>query len=143
MAQIKYLTGATLIFLFLIDLVVAQIAASTSPKALPSPSPSTLQQSSSSSSLSTQQREEVEEIIEKSNKVGERVQSEVDRAVNRSTSLIDILMAGMGVLIAVLTLIPIALGIVAWFLRKSLVEQLASEVRKELTESTKKYKTRF
>ncbi|MFB2877277.1 TPR end-of-group domain-containing protein [Floridanema aerugineum] len=59
------------------------------------------------------------------------VQTEVDRAFNRTTTLITILLF-------VIILFPLAMALGLWLLRRSIINQLVSEIKQELpTEVTK------
>ena len=85
------------------------------------------------SSLSNQQQEEIEKLIEdeidRSKKISEMVQSEVDRTFDWTISLINLL-------ITVLIAIPIVTGLAVLLLRRSIIDQLVTETKKQLQEET-------
>jgi tetratricopeptide (TPR) repeat protein len=87
------------------------------------------------STLSSPQREEVERLIKQeikeSKDISEIVQSEVDRTFGWTISLINLL-------ITVLIAIPIVTGLAALFLRRSIIDQLVQETRKQLQEETER-----
>lgn len=105
-------------------------------------SPKSPSQTSTTASPKTQttvepseQQAEVEELITESRQIDEIVQAKVDRAFAQSSSMIQVVMAVIAILISILTLIPVLLGVAAWFLRQSIINQIVSEIRKELTDN--------
>ncbi|MGA9377685.1 MAG: tetratricopeptide repeat protein [Phormidium sp.] len=87
--------------------------------------------------LSDQERRELQilrqerQSIQREREVRNLIQAEVDRAFNRTTTLINLLLF-------VLILFPLIVPLVLWFLRRSLMNQLIGEIKQELqTELTK------
>lgn len=63
----------------------------------------------------------VEQQVDESQKVGDRIQSEVDRAFSRTTTLLN-------VLLVILTLFPVLAVLGFWLLRRSVISELLSEI---------------
>lgn len=98
-------------------------------------------------SLTQQERQELEELreaeriraaieenLENSGEIQRLIQSEVDRAFDSSTDLINILLT-------VLTLLPIFAAIGLLLLRRSVINQIVSETRKQLREEVERQLT--
>jgi tetratricopeptide (TPR) repeat protein len=92
------------------------------------------------STLSTQDQRELErlrqekrvqELVEKnindSQDINDRIQSEVDRAFSRTTTLLN-------VLLVILTLFPVLAVLGFWLLRRSVISQLLSDITKSSEE---------
>lgn len=79
----------------------------------------------------TQLQHLVEEDIEKSLAIREQIQVEVDRTFSHTTTLLN-------VLLVVLTAIPILAGIGIWFIRRSVLNQIVADTRKQLREEVEK-----
>ncbi|NJO74359.1 MAG: tetratricopeptide repeat protein [Leptolyngbyaceae cyanobacterium RM1_406_9] len=79
-------------------------------------------------------REAIEENLENNGEIQRLVQSEVDRAFDNSTDLINILLT-------VLTLLPIFAAIGLLLLRRSVINQIVSETRKQLQEEVERQLT--
>lgn len=79
----------------------------------------------------TQLQRLVEEDIEKSLAIREQIQLEVDRTFSHTTTLLN-------VLLVILTAMPILAGTGIWFLRRSVINQIATETRKQLQEEVEK-----
>ena len=69
----------------------------------------------------------VEEDLEKSIAIREQIQSEVDRAFSHTTTLLN-------VLLVLLTSFPILATLGVWFIRRSVINQIVSETKKQLQE---------
>jgi tetratricopeptide (TPR) repeat protein len=70
-------------------------------------------------------QELVEEDLRKSIVIRAQIQTEVDRAFSHTTTLLN-------VLIAVLTSLPIVVAISIWLLRRSIVNQMVTETKRQL-----------
>lgn len=70
-------------------------------------------------------RELVEESIDNSSQMRDRIQAEVDRAFNNSTTLLN-------ALLVILTLIPILGAIAVWFLQRTIISELATDIEKKV-----------
>lgn len=79
-------------------------------------------------------REAIEENLENSGEIQRLIQSEVDRTFDSSTDLINILLT-------VLTLLPIFAAIGLLLLRRSVINQIVSETRKQLREEVERQLT--
>lgn len=93
---------------------------------------------SSAAGLSTRERRELEKLrlekqitqliddrLSRSADVQDRIEVEVDRAFERTTTILNILLA-------VLTGIPILIAFFIWILRRSVISQLVNEVRTQV-----------
>ncbi|MEX0271017.1 tetratricopeptide repeat protein [Leptolyngbyaceae cyanobacterium UHCC 1019] len=78
-----------------------------------------------------QLQELVERDMERSITIRAQIQDEVDRAFNHTTALLN-------VLLAVLTCLPVLAAIGIWFIRRSVLNQIVSETRKQLKEEVEK-----
>jgi tetratricopeptide (TPR) repeat protein len=67
----------------------------------------------------------VEEDLEKSLVIRQQIQTEVDRTFSHTTSLLN-------VLLGVLTAMPVLIAAGFWFIRRSVINQVLSETRKQL-----------
>lgn len=74
--------------------------------------------------MSAQERRELE-ILQKEREVRNIVQAEVDRAFSHTTTLINILLL-------VIILFPVAMVLGLWLLRRSIINQLVTEIKPEL-----------
>ncbi|MFB2934236.1 tetratricopeptide repeat protein [Aerosakkonemataceae cyanobacterium BLCC-F154] len=75
-----------------------------------------------------QERQSVQQekqSIQREKEIRNLVQAEVDRAFNRTTSLINFLLFAI-------VLFPLSLGLALWWLRRSIKNQLIAEVKQEL-----------
>jgi len=87
--------------------------------------------------LSPQERRELQKLrqekedLEQEKKIGNLVQSEVDRAFSRTTTLINILLF-------VMILFPVVTALGFWLLRRSVINQLVAEIKKELHREVEK-----
>lgn len=72
----------------------------------------------------------VEEDLEKSLVIREVIQTEVDRTFSHTTTLLN-------VLLVVLTAIPILTAVGFWFIRRSVVNQIVVETRKQLQDEVR------
>ncbi|MBE9129706.1 MULTISPECIES: hypothetical protein [unclassified Coleofasciculus] len=113
----KYTAIVFSVVLLSVNLAIAQ----------PTSSPPTANQPTPT--LSDQQQEEVQQLIEneidRSRTISDRVQSEVDRTFGWTIDLINLL-------ITVLIAIPIVTGLAAFFLRQSIIDQLVRQTKKQL-----------
>jgi tetratricopeptide (TPR) repeat protein len=73
----------------------------------------------------------VEEDLEKSIAIRSQIQTEVDRAFEHTTTLLN-------VLIGVLTFLPVLAAISIWFIRRSVLNQIIMETKKQLQEEVSK-----
>jgi tetratricopeptide (TPR) repeat protein len=73
----------------------------------------------------------VEEDLEKSIAIRSQIQAEVDRAFEHTTTLLN-------VLIGVLTFLPVLAAISIWFIRRSVLNQIIMETKKQLQEEVGK-----
>jgi tetratricopeptide (TPR) repeat protein len=73
----------------------------------------------------------VEEDLEKSIAIRSQIQAEVDRAFDHTTTLLN-------VLIGVLTFLPVLAAISIWFIRRSVLNQIIMETKKQLQEEVGK-----
>jgi hypothetical protein len=78
-----------------------------------------------------QLQELVERDMERSITIRAQIQDEVDRAFNHTTALLN-------VLLAVLTCLPVLAAIGIWFIRRSVLNQIVSETKKQLREEVEK-----
>jgi tetratricopeptide (TPR) repeat protein len=78
-----------------------------------------------------QLQELVEQDMERSIAVRAQIQAEVDRAFNHTTTLLN-------VLIAVLTCLPVLAAIGIWFIRRSVLNQIVAETKKQLRDEVEK-----
>lgn len=99
------------------------------------PSPQILAQN-----LSSQERRELQQLrqekqklqqLQQDKQMRELIQAEVDRAFSRATTLINILLF-------VMTLFPVVTAFGVWLLRRSVINQLVSEIKKELQTEVEK-----
>ncbi|MEO0533413.1 MAG: tetratricopeptide repeat protein [Cyanobacteria bacterium P01_A01_bin.123] len=72
----------------------------------------------------------VEEDLEKSLVIREVIQTEVDRTFSHTTTLLN-------VLLVVLTAIPILTAVGFWFIRRSVINQIVVETRKQLQDEVR------
>jgi tetratricopeptide (TPR) repeat protein len=79
----------------------------------------------------TQLQRLVEDDIEKSLAIHEQIQVEVDRTFSHTTTLLN-------VLLVILTAMPILAGIGIWFIRRSVLNQIVADTRKQLQEEVEK-----
>ena len=92
--------------------------------------------------LSPQERRELQILRQERQKLQQEkefrnlVQAEVDRAFSRTTSLINILLF-------VIILFPVAMALVLWLLRRSIMNQLVEETKQELQTEVKKQTATF
>lgn len=94
------------------------------------PQPIFLAQVKPAPTISPTEREELQQLrLEK--EIRDRVQTEVDRAFSRATTLINILLF-------VMTLFPFATALGVWLLRRSVINQIVSETRDELEKEVQK-----
>ncbi|MCL1464589.1 TPR end-of-group domain-containing protein [Argonema galeatum] len=82
------------------------------------------------SEISQTEREELQQLRQ-DKEIRDRVQTEVDRAFSRATTLINILLF-------VMTLFPFATALGVWLLRRSAIDQIVSETRNELEKEVQK-----
>ncbi|MCL1471084.1 tetratricopeptide repeat protein [Argonema antarcticum] len=80
--------------------------------------------------ISQTEREELQQLRQEK-EIRDRVQTEVDRAFSRATTLINILLF-------VMTLFPFATALGVWLLRRSVINQIVSETRNELEKEVQK-----
>lgn len=78
-----------------------------------------------------QLQELVERDMERSITIRAQIQDEVDRAFNHTTALLN-------VLLAVLTCLPVLAALGIWFIRRSVINQIVSETKKQLREEVEK-----
>jgi tetratricopeptide (TPR) repeat protein len=78
-----------------------------------------------------QLQELVEEDLEKSIVIRAQIQEEVDRAFGHTTALLN-------VLLGVLTALPILAAASIWFIRRSVLNQIITETKKQLQEEVEK-----
>jgi tetratricopeptide (TPR) repeat protein len=78
-----------------------------------------------------QLQELVEEDLEKSIVIRAQIQEEVDRAFGHTTALLN-------VLLGVLTALPILAAASIWFIRRSVLNQIIAETKKQLKEEVEK-----
>jgi tetratricopeptide (TPR) repeat protein len=78
-----------------------------------------------------QLQELVERDMERSITIRAQIQDEVDRAFSHTTALLN-------VLLAVLTCLPVLAAIGIWFIRRSVLNQIVSETKKQLREEVEK-----
>ncbi|WP_448563416.1 tetratricopeptide repeat protein [Trichothermofontia sp.] len=74
----------------------------------------------------------MEEDLEKSIVIRSQIQTEVDRAFEHTTTLLN-------TLIAVLTFLPVLAAASIWFIRRSVLNQIVAETRKQLQEEIGKH----
>lgn len=74
--------------------------------------------------MSAQERRELE-ILQKERAIRDSVQAEVDRAFTHTTTLINILLV-------VIILFPVSMVLGLWLLRRSIINQLVTEIKPEL-----------
>lgn len=119
----------------------SRISPSSSPELLPESSPLVSPSSPTAAlgvSWSEADRRELEQLrledqirriirdsLSRSPDVQDRIELEVDRAFERTTTILN-------VLLAILTAIPILVALFVWLLRRSVVSQLVGEVRSQL-----------
>lgn len=75
--------------------------------------------------LESQIQRIVQDKLSRSPDVQDRIELEVDRAFERTTTILN-------VLLAILTAIPILVALFVWLLRRSVISQLVGEVRTQL-----------
>ncbi|MGB3493723.1 MAG: tetratricopeptide repeat protein [Elainellaceae cyanobacterium] len=75
--------------------------------------------------LESQIQRIVQDKLNRSPEVQDRIELEVDRAFERTTTILNMLLA-------ILTAIPIVVALFVWLLRRSVISQLVSEVRTQL-----------
>ena len=75
--------------------------------------------------LENQIRRIIRDSLSRSPDVQDRIELEVDRAFERTTTILNMLLA-------ILTAIPILVALFVWLLRRSVISQLVSEVRAQL-----------
>ncbi|XGV95428.1 MAG: hypothetical protein ACAF41_22115 [Leptolyngbya sp. BL-A-14] len=78
-----------------------------------------------------QLQELVEEDLEKSLAIRALVQSEVDRTFSHTTTLIN-------VMLGILTFLPILAAVSIWFIRRSVINQIIGETKKQLQDEVEK-----
>ncbi|MBF2076525.1 MAG: tetratricopeptide repeat protein [Synechococcales cyanobacterium C42_A2020_086] len=74
-------------------------------------------------------RQLIEEEIQKSRDIGDRIEEEIHTTFGWTLELLN-------VLIAVLIAIPLGTGFVLWFLRRSIIDQLVDEIKKQIQNET-------
>ncbi|MDX2232689.1 MAG: tetratricopeptide repeat protein [Leptolyngbyaceae cyanobacterium bins.349] len=74
-----------------------------------------------------QLQELVEKDLERSITIRSQIQEEVDRAFNHTTTLLN-------VLLAVLTCLPVLAAVSIWFIRRSVLNQIIAETKRQLRE---------
>lgn len=79
----------------------------------------------------TQLQELVEKDLERSITIRSQIQEEVDRAFNHTTTLLN-------VLLAVLTCLPVLAAVSIWFIRRSVLNQIIAETKRQLKEEVEK-----
>lgn len=75
--------------------------------------------------LESQIQRIIRDSLSRSPEVQDRIELEVDRAFQRTTTILN-------VLLAILTAIPILVALFVWLLRRSVISQLVAEVRTQL-----------
>jgi tetratricopeptide (TPR) repeat protein len=99
---------------------IAQPKPTTSPGLAPSPT------------ISTQQQKELEKLQQEKEKLQQEeeirntVQTEVDRAFSRTTTMLNILLV-------VLTAFPVLITIIALFFRHSIINQVLTQIKQDIT----------
>lgn len=78
-----------------------------------------------------QLQELVEKDLERSITIRSQIQEEVDRAFNHTTTLLN-------VLLAVLTCLPVLAAVSIWFIRRSVLNQIIAETKRQLQEEVEK-----
>lgn len=78
-----------------------------------------------------QLQELVERDLERSLTIRAQIQNEVDRAFEHTTTLLN-------VMLAVLTCLPVLSAIGIWFIRRSVINQIVAETKRELREEVEK-----
>ncbi|MDX2243295.1 MAG: tetratricopeptide repeat protein [Leptolyngbyaceae cyanobacterium bins.302] len=78
-----------------------------------------------------QLQELVEKDLERSIAIRSQIQEEVDRAFNHTTTLLN-------VLLAVLTCLPVLAAVSIWFIRRSVLNQIIAETKRQLQEEVEK-----
>ena len=78
-----------------------------------------------------QLQELVEKDLERSITIRSQIQEEVDRAFNHTTALLN-------VLLVVLTCLPVLAAISIWFIRRSVLNQIIAETKRQLQEEVGK-----
>ncbi|NJO41531.1 MAG: hypothetical protein HC865_13060 [Cyanobacteria bacterium RU_5_0] len=78
-----------------------------------------------------QLQELFERDLEKSIVIRAQIQNEVDRAFSHTTTLLN-------ALIGVLTFLPVLAAVGIWFIRRSVINQITSEIKKQLKEEVEK-----
>ncbi|KAM3094720.1 tetratricopeptide repeat protein [Phormidesmis sp. 146-35] len=73
----------------------------------------------------------VEDDLEKSFVIRTQIQEEVDRAFGHTTTLLN-------VLLGVLTALPVLIAVGVWFIRRSVVNQIINETKKQVQEEVHK-----
>lgn len=76
-------------------------------------------------------QELVEKDLERSFTIRAQIQNEVDRAFEHTTTLLN-------VMLAILTCLPVLAAIAIWFMRRSIVNQILAETKRELREEVEK-----
>lgn len=78
-----------------------------------------------------QLQELVEKDMERSIAIRSQIQEEVDRAFNHTTTLLN-------VLLAVLTCLPVLAAVSIWFIRRSVLNQIIAETKRQLQDEVEK-----
>ncbi len=76
-------------------------------------------------------QELVEKDLERSFTIRAQIQNEVDRAFEHTTTLLN-------VMLAILTCLPVLAAIAIWFMRRSVVNQILAETKRELRDEVEK-----
>lgn len=106
-------------------------SSSPTQKALPSPFSNPFLEKLQRLQEDKQLQELVEKDLERSITIRSQIQEEVDRAFNHTTTLLN-------VLLAVLTCLPVLAAVSIWFIRRSVLNQIIAETKRQLQEEVEK-----
>ena len=123
----------------LIDSVLAPATLAAEPESLPATNAATSKPRPVDTFFEKLQRlqddkqlqELVEKDLERSITIRSQIQEEVDRAFNHTTTLLN-------VLLAVLTCLPVLAAVSIWFIRRSVLNQIIAETKRQLQEEVGK-----